>query len=532
MHLEALLLVLLQFKVKLATSFGNSDSDHSRSSHATDPRIFYVHINQNPKNPKPLGVHLSNELVVQSFSHQNTKNAPLPWIYSEAGVREGDKIEQVDGVTYHTLQDALHHIRIAQVLTFRERAGDLGSERDLLVHETAAQAQRRYEFNDGHLDLMDRHLVLSSHMVTTAQFTGKTHDCFPRKIIFATPSEYCGIIQEDDLNISDDYMENAYVVVARGGCSFAQKCLNVAERNGAGVIVVNNADKRLVMPTDPQLLSKNMKIPVVMISARDGMELSKAHDSHHRGLHGRLAISRQCLGEDARFHKRYMEEYEKDVIEEKHQKALLKRQQEKVTDSKGVRVRLTKPKIGHGGTDEHWGVDVDLDVEGGDDESIYRLDVNAGGGGYSGGDEDEDEDEDEEGGRSDYGVDQFQPATERERIAFEDVARRRKSQGISGGEIALSGGKIEVEFLALDAKKFAQGIDSLGGYFDLFNEEDSQLKQIITLEDRATRGWLKEEDEAAEVGHRHYKYKHVVNKKSIVIFRNEGKGKGGPRPWG
>tara|TARA_B110000971_G_scaffold218814_1_gene258419 strand:- start:758 stop:1030 length:273 start_codon:yes stop_codon:yes gene_type:complete len=86
MHLEALLLVLLQFKVKLATSFGNSDSDHSRSSHATDPRIFYVHINQNPKNPKPLGVHLSNELVVQSFSHQNTKNAPLPWIYSEAGV--------------------------------------------------------------------------------------------------------------------------------------------------------------------------------------------------------------------------------------------------------------------------------------------------------------------------------------------------------------------------------------------------------------------------------------------------------------
>ena len=245
-----------------------------------DPSLYDVYLQQDRHNPKPLGCVLSNDLVVLSF--ETNREGDHPWLFSEAGVREGDRIVAVDGLAVSQLSDAKGLIRTSMKLTFKEREGDLGGERDKQLHESYEESIKRhikYEHNDGHIDLMDGHLVLSSVVVTVAEFSATTKDCFPRKIVLAEPADFCfpsssghrgggfgGGSDNDESGGNGKLFQDSFVLVTRGGCSFAQKSLNVFELGGTGVIVINHEkDKRLVMPTDPQLLSKIMEIPVVMV---------------------------------------------------------------------------------------------------------------------------------------------------------------------------------------------------------------------------------------------------------------------------
>ena len=398
---QLLVLLLLVFVIfpPENEAFGGSSDDKKRSvnpeknasgmpaHHHTAPRhkhrvlrehdrsLYDVFVHQDPHNPLPLGFRLSNELVVISF--EVSKKGDHPWIYEEAGVREGDRIVAVDDLIVENLADAKNLIRYAQKLTFRERKGDLGSERDKQLHETYTESIERhmkYEHNDGHLDVMEGHLVLFSVIVTIADYSGLTKDCFPKRVVFAEPADNC--VPPAD---GDDSFKGAYVVVRRGSCSFALKSLNVEEGGGIGVIVINHENKRLVMPTDPQLLSHNMESPVVMVSSADGKQIIDSSTAHHRGLHARLAISKQCLGEDARFHERFAAEFEKDLKEAAHNKKVLDKVRAKT--SKGQKSAHTL----EGDKDEITTISTaeivaalaaeKAEIEGEEDESIYEIDV-------------------------------------------------------------------------------------------------------------------------------------------------------------
>jgi len=67
------------------------------------------------------------------------------------------------------------------------------------------------------------------------------------------------------------------------------------------------------MPVDTQLLSHNLKIPVVMVSKNDGDEIRRSEGNEMGPILGRMAITSECLKDDAKFHKRFDEEYLKDL---------------------------------------------------------------------------------------------------------------------------------------------------------------------------------------------------------------------------
>lgn len=46
--------------------------------------------------------------------------------------------------------------------------------------------------------------------------------------------------------------------------------------NAAGLIIVNQDERRVEMPIDTQLLSGNLKIPVVMVTLGDGKEMKRS----------------------------------------------------------------------------------------------------------------------------------------------------------------------------------------------------------------------------------------------------------------
>ncbi|CEG37306.1 zinc finger family protein [Plasmopara halstedii] len=85
-----------------------------------------------------------------------------------------------------------------------------------------------------------------------------------RKVILADPFDGARAFQN-----SDD-MKNKIVVMARGGCTFAQKVLRAQAAGAAGVIIIQNVDVWPYTMTDSTGESKNVIIPAFMMSAKVG----------------------------------------------------------------------------------------------------------------------------------------------------------------------------------------------------------------------------------------------------------------------
>jgi hypothetical protein len=164
------------------------------------------------------------------------------------------------------------------------------------------------------MDVMRGHLVLFSVPVMIADFSGAPGHCNPKPIVFSKPQSGCVYPPtRDQLEFEP---EGKYVVVDRGDCSFAAKGANAEEIGASGLIIINTQNRIVEMPTDPQLISHNLKIPVVMISKGSANDIVHAMGSEHSGkLTARLAITAQCLKNDAGFHKKFSEEYEEEVRE-------------------------------------------------------------------------------------------------------------------------------------------------------------------------------------------------------------------------
>ena len=234
-----------------------------------------------------------------------------PWIHETGGVREGDRIVFIDGkdFTKKDLKVALRSLKRASTLTIRPREG---KKRDVLhAHSPKMLSELHVETNEGHMDIMRGHLVLFTSPVMIADFSGKPgYGCSPKRIVPAVPPDGCSTL----LN-SEDYEahENAYVLAERGGCTFSAKGANAEAVNAAGLIIVNKDNRRVEMPIDPQLLSHNLKIPVVMVSKEDGASIRHSQSSEMGPILGRMAITAECLKDDAHFHKRFDEEYQRDM---------------------------------------------------------------------------------------------------------------------------------------------------------------------------------------------------------------------------
>ena len=247
---------------------------------------FDVHLGSSRK--LKLGIHLSSDLYVLSFEVNHGK---LPWIHDEGGVREGDRLVFVDDLDFQKkdLKAALRAIKRAKTLTFRPRED---APRDVLhAHSPKQLKELHVETNQGHIDLMQGHLVLFSVPVMIADFSGKPPNCYPRKLKLSKPVQGCAT----DVHDSEDDAEHKYLVAERGGCSFSAKGVNAVEQNAAGLIIINQDNRLVEMPIDSQLISDNLNIPVVMISRGSANEIMHALDSHSHGGGGvsaRLAITR------------------------------------------------------------------------------------------------------------------------------------------------------------------------------------------------------------------------------------------------
>ncbi|GMH51715.1 hypothetical protein TL16_g01069 [Triparma laevis f. inornata] len=301
-------------------------TSHHSSHHATYD--FDVHLPDHKK--RVLGINISTDLHVLSF--EVTKGS-YPWIHETGGVREGDRIVFVDGkdVTSKDLKTVLRALKRAKVLTIRPREN---KPREISNQFTPKMLKELHvETNEGHMDVMRGHLVLFSVPVMIADFSGPPEKCNPKRLIWANPRNGC--MEVDDVDYGD--FENAYVVAMRGDCSFSVKGAIAESMNAAGLIIVNQDERRVEMPIDTQLLSGNLKIPVVMVTLGDGKEMKRSESLEMSRISARLAITSECLKSDAAWHKKYNEEYIQELEETKKEQRANVNKMRAETNSKGER---------------------------------------------------------------------------------------------------------------------------------------------------------------------------------------------------
>ncbi|GMH68019.1 hypothetical protein TrST_g4205 [Triparma strigata] len=302
------------------------ESSHHSSHHAAYD--FDVHLPNHKK--RVLGMSLSTDLHVLSF--EVTKGS-YPWIHDVGGVREGDRVVFIDGkdVTSKDLKTVMRALKRAKVLTVRPREGKAREQSEQFRPKMLKELH--VETNEGHMDVMRGHLVLFSVPVMIADFSGPPDKCNPKRLVWANPKNGC--MEADDVDYEE--FENAYVVADRGACSFSVKGAIAESMNAAGLIIVNQDERRVSMPIDPQLLSHNLKIPVVMVTLGDGKELARSSSLEMSKISARLAITSECLKGDAEWHKKYNEEYIQELEETKKEQRANVNKNRAQTNSKGER---------------------------------------------------------------------------------------------------------------------------------------------------------------------------------------------------
>eukprot|EP00520_Triparma_pacifica_P017898 CAMPEP_0118656502 /NCGR_PEP_ID=MMETSP0785-20121206/13522_1 /TAXON_ID=91992 /ORGANISM="Bolidomonas pacifica, Strain CCMP 1866" /LENGTH=600 /DNA_ID=CAMNT_0006549363 /DNA_START=1 /DNA_END=1800 /DNA_ORIENTATION=- len=337
--LRIFLFLLLLFPFP-GTSFGSDSSSPSQGvENKGESFDFEVHL---PKEKnRHLGINLDTDLRIQSFE---VIHGAYPWIYTTGGVREGDRIVFIDGkdFTRKDFKISLRALKRASTITVRPREG---KPRDVIHAQSPKMLKELHvETNEGHMDVLRGHLVLFTAPVMIADFSGKPgYGCSPKKIVMANPENGCSTLL-NDVDYSDH--ENAYILAFRGGCTFSAKGANAESVGAAGLIIMNNDNRRVEMPIDPQLLSHNLKIPVVMVSQSDGKSILHSHSTEMGPILGRMAITSECLKDDAHFHKRFDEEYLKDLeaVKQKERETI-----DKMRSQAGQRGKKAEAIVGAGG---------------------------------------------------------------------------------------------------------------------------------------------------------------------------------------
>lgn len=106
--------------------------------------------------------------------------------------------------------------------------------------------------------------------------------------------------KKDDKLAPKFNFENSFIIVPRGGCSYAHKAVIASSLNASGLILVNNRDHTVFQPSisGSNLDLSKIQLPVMMVSRLDGAILSKASEKdgsisiikYHQNAYGALTL--------------------------------------------------------------------------------------------------------------------------------------------------------------------------------------------------------------------------------------------------
>ncbi|KAF4033677.1 Ring finger domain [Phytophthora infestans] len=130
--------------------------------------------------------------------------------------------------------------------------------------------------------------------------------------VIAIPGNFgpCGSIKKRSVVIADPFdgakpfqtiseMKDKIVVMARGGCTFAQKVLRAQAAGAAGVIIIQTVDVWPYTMTDSSGESKNVTIPAFMMSAKVGKGFVEfVRDKRDEGISADIIVrkdARECV---------------------------------------------------------------------------------------------------------------------------------------------------------------------------------------------------------------------------------------------
>ena len=223
-----------------------------------------------------LGLKLSKHLVVQEKALVNDKI-----------IRIGDTLVSVNTkkLQHLSLNQALHLIRDAsspKVLEFSSHHVQSS------VTPANAKAQLRvFDIDQG---------LLGTVPFQPAKFGTWTSAslCVPHRVAFAAPVHACTALDA----MARDQLRGKIAVVQRGSCSFLAKAWQVFLNGAVGIIVINNEENVLAMPSESEQAAFGLNIPAVMVR-KSAQQLLRS--AHRNGSHVQMFDNTICGGIHSRY---------------------------------------------------------------------------------------------------------------------------------------------------------------------------------------------------------------------------------------
>ena len=228
-----------------------------------------------------LGLQLSKELVVTGFGH--TVQASTKEL-----VHVGDTIVAVNDqpLSHLSTKHALTIIRDARLPKRLEFTSYSQSPPQPTATLSSASSPLLLRVLD-----IDQGLLGTINMVPAQFGTWSSTLCTPQLLAFATPIKACTALETSSV-------KGKLAVVERGSCSFLAKGWQVYLHGAVGLIVINNEENVVSMPSESEDAALGLNMPVVMVRKSAEQLLLAAYKG---GSHVQLFDNTMCGGVGAKY---------------------------------------------------------------------------------------------------------------------------------------------------------------------------------------------------------------------------------------
>jgi hypothetical protein len=229
-----------------------------------------------------IGLHLSKGLVVTGFSKTCAAS-------TKEKVHVGDTIIAVNdkNLSKFSTDEALHIIRDASLpkriyfISYRLQQADT-----LLENSQKIQKLRVFDIDQG---------LLGEANFLPAEFGSWSQSlCKPHLIEFAIPINACTALEIS----TKERLKGKILVVHRGSCSFLAKAWQVFLNGAIGLIIVNNKENLINMPSESEDAAVGLNIPVLMVRKSAEQLLVAAHKN---SSYVQIFDSNLCSGLDSKY---------------------------------------------------------------------------------------------------------------------------------------------------------------------------------------------------------------------------------------
>lgn len=247
---------------------------------------FEVHFN----TTNPLGLQLDANLKVYGFAKLPGSTAKLP-AETSGWIRTGDTLiavndEDVIGKPLSVVQGMVANAALPKRLRFDAmNGGDRVQEMKEVYDGPSGIHGHR-----GILELGRGGYILGSVPYLQAMFGGPSNSK-PAPLVIADPIQGCGAYRNQE-SIFD-----AFVLVARGLCTFSDKATIAEQAHARGLIVMNDDANAFVrMPIDPHEAKKlDINLPAIMIDTEDSQLVMALVNKYKSSRFGRSQlVGRMC----------------------------------------------------------------------------------------------------------------------------------------------------------------------------------------------------------------------------------------------